>query len=82
MVTSGGVLVFCTCSLDPREGNDQIENFLAAHKDFSREVIRPDEVGGLGALVTARGDLRTLPSHLADQGGMDGFFSARLRRKA
>ena len=82
MVKPGGVLVFSTCSLDPREGIDQIESFLAAHPDFSREAIRPVEVGDLSELVTERGDLRTLPCHLADQGGMDGFFSARLRRRA
>jgi len=31
-------------------------------------------------IVTADGFLRTLPCHLAEQGGMDGFFAARLRR--
>ena len=82
MVAPGGVLVYCTCSLDPREGIDQIEDFLAARPDFSREAIRPDEVGDLNELLTERGDLRTLPCHLADQGGMDGFFAARLRRRA
>jgi 16S rRNA (cytosine967-C5)-methyltransferase len=82
MVAPGGVLVYCTCSLDPREGIEQIERFLAAHPDFSREAIRPAEVGGLDALVTDQGDLRSLPCHLADQGGMDGFFAARLRRRA
>ena len=39
------------------------------------------EVFGLEELITADGDLRTLPCHLADQGGMDGFYAARLRRR-
>ena len=28
------------------------------------------------------GDLRTLPSHWAHKGGMDGFYAARLVRNA
>jgi 16S rRNA (cytosine967-C5)-methyltransferase len=31
-------------------------------------------------LITADGDLRTLPSHLPDLGGLDGFYTARLRK--
>ena len=80
MVAAKGVLMYCTCSLDPREGIEQIEGFLRNHPDFAREAIRPDEVGGLAELVTPEDDLRTLPSHLADLGGMDGFYAARLRR--
>jgi 16S rRNA (cytosine967-C5)-methyltransferase len=80
MVAPAGVLMYCTCSLDPREGIEQIEGFLGTDPEFARETIRPDEVGGLAELLTPAGDLRTLPSHLADHGGMDGFFAARLRR--
>jgi 16S rRNA (cytosine967-C5)-methyltransferase len=36
-------------------------------------------VFGLDA-ITADGDLRTLPCHLAEKGGMDGFYAARLRK--
>ena len=32
-------------------------------------------------LITPAGDLRTLPCHLAEHGGMDGFYAARLMRK-
>jgi 16S rRNA (cytosine967-C5)-methyltransferase len=45
-----------------------------------RYPITPDELGGLAQLITPDGDLRTLPCHLAEQGGMDAFFAARLRR--
>ena len=37
-------------------------------------------VFGHGEWITQDGDLRTLPCHLADKGGMDGFYAARLRR--
>ena len=42
--------------------------------------IQPAEVGGLGELLTADGALRSLPSQLANLGGIDGFYAARLRR--
>ena len=31
--------------------------------------------------VQYHGDVRTLPCHLAERGGMDGFFIARLERR-
>jgi 16S rRNA (cytosine967-C5)-methyltransferase len=40
------------------------------------------EVGGMAELIDASGDLRTLPCHLPDSGGMDGFYAARLRLAA
>ncbi|WP_425089214.1 RsmB/NOP family class I SAM-dependent RNA methyltransferase [Stappia sp.] len=84
-LASGGTLVYCTCSLEPAEGEKQIEAFLAANPDFRREPIREAETGVAGT-VTDAGDLRTLPSSLprdpAAAGGLDGFFAARLVRRA
>lgn len=80
----GGQLVYCTCSLEPAEGEKQIENFLAERTDFTNSAILPDEIGGLHQCITNEGYLRTLPSHLTDTesipGGLDGFFAARLTR--
>ncbi|MEC9347428.1 MAG: transcription antitermination factor NusB [Pseudomonadota bacterium] len=81
-VSPGGMLVYCTCSLEPEEGELQAGAFLDRHRAFERVPIRPEETGLGHDSVTAAGDLRTLPSMLADQGGMDGFFAARFRRKA
>ncbi len=80
MVEPGGTLLYCVCSLEPQEGPGQIEAFLARHRDFSRTPIGAEELGGLAELITADGDLRTLPCHLKDRGGMDGFYAARLMR--
>jgi 16S rRNA (cytosine967-C5)-methyltransferase len=80
MVAPGGVLVFAVCSLEPEEGPEQIAGFLSARADFRREPVHANEIFGLSELVSAEGDLRTLPCHLADKGGMDGFYAARLRR--
>jgi 16S rRNA (cytosine967-C5)-methyltransferase len=38
------------------------------------------EVGGPAELITPQGELRTLPCHLAELGGLDGFYACRLRR--
>ena len=77
---SGGTLVYCTCALQPEEGEHHIERFLAANPAFSRKPITAADLPGLDAAITAAGDMRTLPSFWAHQGGMDGFFAARLVR--
>ena len=80
MVAPGGLLVFAVCSLEREEGEEQIAAFLNDHPEFSRAPLTPEDLSGHGEWITAEGDLRTLPSHLANQGGMDGFYAARLRR--
>ena len=82
MLRPGGLLVFATCSLQPEEGPERIDAFLVRHPEFARVPIQASEIGGLDAAVTSAGDLRTLPSQLADQGGLDGFFAARLIKNA
>jgi 16S rRNA (cytosine967-C5)-methyltransferase len=77
MTAPGGVLVFAVCSLEPEEGVDQVAMFLEAHPEFSREAVRADELGGDGEWIRD-GDLRTLPFQM--EGGMDGFYAARLRK--
>jgi len=79
MVAEGGLLCFAVCSLEPEEGQDQAASFLANHPEFKLEPIAAEDVFGMTELVSG-GALRTLPCHLADQGGMDGFYTARLRR--
>ncbi len=80
MVRPGGCLVYCVCSLSCEEGEEIVEAFLRDNPDFVRDPVRPEEVGGEGAFLTAAGDMRTLPCHWAERGGMDGFFASRLRR--
>ena len=80
MVEPGGTLVFAVCSLEREEGEEQIASFLSAHPEFARAPITMDDVFGHSEWITPDGDLRTLPCHLGDKGGMDGFYAARLRR--
>jgi 16S rRNA (cytosine967-C5)-methyltransferase len=80
----GGTIVYCTCSLEPEEGENQIAALLERDSRVRRRPIEAHEVAGVSEAVTAAGDLRTLPFHLADpdprMAGMDGFYAARLDR--
>jgi 16S rRNA (cytosine967-C5)-methyltransferase len=82
MLRPGGVLVYCTCSLEPAEGPQRIEALLAAGAPVERRPITPNEIGVEPEWITADGDLRTLPCYLAEYNGLDGFFSARLVKQA
>ena len=80
MLRPGGVLVYATCSLQPEEGADRIEKLLADSAPLTREPVTAVEIPSIESAITAAGDVRTLPSHWAARGGIDGFFIARLRR--
>lgn len=80
MVEPGGLLVFAVCSLEQEEGEEQIAAFLSGHREFRHEPVDPKDVFGHHEWISPQGDLRTLPCHLAEHGGMDGFYAARLRR--
>jgi 16S rRNA (cytosine967-C5)-methyltransferase len=82
LLRPGGTLVYCTCSLEPEEGEQAIAALLATESAVRRAPIDAGEVAGLAEIVTAEGDLRTLPCHLPHDdprlGGLDGFYAARL----
>ena len=80
LVRPGGRLVWCTCSLQPEEGEARIAALLDSGAPVRREPITADEVGGVAELITPLGEVRTLPCHRPDLGGFDGFHIARLRR--
>lgn len=82
MVKPGGWLLFCSCSLQPEEGVERIANFLARRGDFQRLPIAASALGGHDRWLNDAGDLRSLPCHLGEIGGMDGFYAARLRKDA
>ncbi|WP_294123038.1 RsmB/NOP family class I SAM-dependent RNA methyltransferase [Sphingomonas sp.] len=78
-VRPGGSLVYAVCSLEPQEGEQQIEQFLAGRPDFR---IEPAPQLADGVTPHASGWLRVLPGMLEPQGGLDGFFTAHLVRQA
>lgn len=77
-VKPGGRLVYCVCSLEPEEGEQQVQGFLKRHPDFRLDPIAAGEGGAPDASITAYGTLRLLPFHI--EGGGDGFFAARFTR--
>jgi len=79
----GGTLVYCTCSLEPEEGENQARHALS-DLPLQAAPIGPDEAFGLGT-ISPEGWLRTLPSDLPAEdprlAGLSGFFIARFQRK-
>jgi 16S rRNA (cytosine967-C5)-methyltransferase len=86
LVKPGGTIVYCVCSIEPEEGEQQIANFLRRNPDAGRVPIVAAEIGGMSDFINAQGELRTLPSYLPHSeprlSGVDGFFAARLVRRA
>ncbi len=74
----GGQMIYSTCSLLKREGEEQIAEFLAQNKQAAIEPIDADALGVPRDWLTSEGCLRTLPSYWPEKGGMDGFFIAKL----
>jgi 16S rRNA (cytosine967-C5)-methyltransferase len=79
MTAPSGMLIYAVCSLEPEEGEQQVEAFLNRNTQFTRVHVTAAEVFD-PAFVSAKGDLTTLPCFWADKGGMDGFYAARLKR--
>ncbi|MDD3021050.1 MAG: 16S rRNA (cytosine(967)-C(5))-methyltransferase RsmB [Alphaproteobacteria bacterium] len=78
----GGILVYCTCSLQKDEGEHQIERILEQRADVERVPVQASEIGDVRDFLTPRGDIRILPNYMGEHGGIDGFFIARLTRTA
>lgn len=68
-VKEGGVLMYSTCTLNPRENEDIVRRFLAEHPEF--EPV-PFELLGMGGEGYA-----TLMPHKT---GTDGFFISKFRK--
>jgi 16S rRNA (cytosine967-C5)-methyltransferase len=86
LLKTGGRLVYVTCSLEPEEGEAIVAAFLAGHPDFARAPLDAATIGIPPEMITATGDLRTLPHQALGPDpamtGLDGFYAARLVRKA
>ncbi|WP_323040266.1 RsmB/NOP family class I SAM-dependent RNA methyltransferase [Gemmobacter sp.] len=78
LLKPGGRLVYCTCSLLPDEGEDQMAAALARHADLIRD--QKAVTGWPGSWDAKGGGLRLRPDHWAERGGLDGFFIGAMRK--
>jgi 16S rRNA (cytosine967-C5)-methyltransferase len=85
LVKPGGMIVYCTCSIEPEENEMQISALLRREPGVVRVPITREEVGGLSEILNENGELRTLPLHFRAAeprlSGLDGFFASRLLRR-
>ena len=71
----GGEMIYSVCSLEPEEGEDQIENAALDAAPVTAEFLPQ------GIMSAPQGWLRTDPAILSEVGGMDGFFISRFINK-
>ena len=76
MLRPGGRLLYAVCSMQREEGEGRIDAALAA--GLRPAPFSAEELAVLPEARTADGWLRTHPGLWSEQGGMDGFFAARL----
>jgi 16S rRNA (cytosine967-C5)-methyltransferase len=76
-VKPGGALVYATCSLERAEGEEQVAAFLDRNPAWRIAPVDPTELPH-GIDPDTHGFVRTRPGLLAEAGGLDGFFVARL----
>jgi 16S rRNA (cytosine967-C5)-methyltransferase len=84
LTKSGGMLIYCTCSLEPEENEDIVAALVAREGKVRRAPVAANEVFGQNEFISGHGDLRTLPCQLPDAdtrlAGLDGFYAARLEK--
>lgn len=88
LLKPGGRLIYCTCSLEPEEGEEQIKTCLARNPSMRLAPFEAKKLPWLGEeladAITPQGFLRTLPFMMPDSdprlAGLDGFFAAELKK--
>lgn len=80
LLKSGGVLVYSTCTWEPRENKEQIERWLEDHPEFQLDESLLDFYPKIvkQRALTGKGWLQILPHQFES----DGFFIARLKKQS
>jgi 16S rRNA (cytosine967-C5)-methyltransferase len=83
MLAPGGRLVYCSCSLEPEEGEAHVPALLRRNPDLRLAPITAEDPIP-AEFVTAERTMRTLPNAWPHDeprlAGLDGFFAARFLR--
>lgn len=74
----GGRLVYAVCSLEPEEAQLAVNTAVSA--GLISDYVHPSELPTLETAIMPDGQVRVLPSHWPDLGGLDGFFIARFTK--
>lgn len=76
LLKPGGVLVYSTCTWEPRENREQVESFLKRHPDFSGDNTWKEELPDPVKSRVRSGDgwIQILPHDFLS----DGFFISRM----
>ncbi len=75
----GGTLVYSVCSLEQQEGEEVVKAFVEAQSRMRMVAPKKGELPDFAA-PSPEGWVRILPGIMEEQGGLDGFFIARLVR--
>jgi 16S rRNA (cytosine967-C5)-methyltransferase len=78
LLRPGGRLIYAVCSLQPEEAAPRIAKAESA--GLRHDAFTSEELAFLPQARTSQGFLRTHPGLWPEQGGMDGFFAARMLR--
>ena len=68
------------CSLFFSEGEDKIRNFIKENSNWTFEKFVKENKDIEKEWIDKSGFLRLRPDHLYNEGGMDGFFAALLKK--
>ena len=80
LLKEDGTLIYCTCSLEKEEGENQIENFIKRKKNSLLDEINTSEIDKRLNVSNQNKWLRIFPNSLNYEGGNDGFFIARIKK--
>lgn len=80
-----GIILYTVCSISKKEGEEQVTSFLQQHSEYKHIPILETDLHNQKHLsfpniIDSQGNIRTLPNHLNQYGGMDSFFAAKLQK--